>query len=132
MECFDTHMSSGWEPSWPKDDHQPLFNSPADIGRLGSQAVHEHKVRLGHDLWYERDQIREELARGGKGLLIGLIASLIARSGGNLISLSSEIAALGGDHLHCLVQDLIHEFDGPDPERHLWHQSAPGTYVLTA
>lgn len=132
MKFSDTPMSSSWEPSWHEDAMQPLFNSLADIGRLGSQAVHEHKVRLAHDLWYERDQIREELARGGKGLLIGLIASLIARSGGNLISLSSEIAALGGDHLYCRVQDLIHEFDGPDPERHLWHQSAPGTYVLTA
>ena len=132
MENFDTPMSSSWEPSWHEDAMQPLFHSPADIGRLGSKYAHEHKVRLGHDLWYERDQIRDELARGGKGLLIGLIASLIARSGGNMISLSSEIAALGGDHLYCLVQDVIREFEGTDPECHLWYKSAPGTYVLTA
>lgn len=132
MKFSDTPMSAGWEPTWPEDDLKPLFNSTSTKGRLGSRSGHKNNLRLAHDLWCAHDQIRAELGRGDKGLLVGLIAALIARSGGNLISLSTEIAALGGDHLYCRVQELIHEFDGPDPERHLWYQSAPGTYDLTA
>lgn len=132
MHCSNAHMSSSWDPVRPEDTAQNLFDSPYDLGKLGSRCDFDAKRQQGFDLWYERDQIREELARGGKGLLVALIQSHIARKGGTVVSISEEIAALGGDHLYLLVQDLIHEFEGTDPDCHLWHEAVPpGHYFLT-
>lgn len=131
MHCSNAHMSSSWDPVWSENNAQSLFDSPAENGKLGCELEHAANLRRGFDLWYERDQICEKLALGGKGLLVGLIYAFIARNGGNLTDLYAEVAALGGDHLLCPVQDLLHEFAGTDPERHLWHELVPGHYALT-
>ena len=131
MKCSDAHLSSSWEPIWPEDTEKTLFDSPTGKGKLGSKQAHESNLRLGFDIWRKRDQIRKDLVLGDKGLIVGLICALIVRTGGDMNSLRGDIAALGGDHLYDLVRDLIEEFSGTDPDRHLWHKPVPDQYALT-
>lgn len=117
-----------------KFEHDMMGHDGWDIpvaNRLVDRKAFQRSLDDAFAIWRQRDRLTDKIARGGKDLHLALIASLIARTGMDDMGVCHEIAQLGGQFLFNPTVDLIQEFTGTDPERHLWHEVLPGHYALT-
>jgi len=112
------------------------YNSISYIVRSAEADQRKSRFRAnlerGFDLCARREQIRQDIARGGRGLMKGLIGAIIAKGINEPASISTEIAELGGDHLYLPAQDLLRECEGEDPELHPWRNDSLHGYVLNS
>lgn len=113
-----------------------MFEEDTDGCALRAKNNVKRRMRFDDNLteafaiWGQLKDLRKEIALGGKGLLVGLISARIGLYSQNAIALCDAVSELVGGDLHELVYDLLQEFDGPDPERHLWEKDETCTYRL--
>lgn len=110
---------------YERDDFE-VHTNPTVINTLNFDV----SLSDGFAIWGGLDDLRREIALGGKNLLVGLLAAKIGLYSRNDIVLFDEMSELMGGDVHELVWGLLQEFDGPDPAKHLWQSDDSGIYRL--
>lgn len=100
------------------------------VSRFRESIQFDENSDAAFGIWHQLKNLRQEIALGGKNLLVALISQRIGLYSQNDIALFDAMSELMGGDVHDLVCDLLQEFEGPDPEKHLWVHDSSGTYRL--
>lgn len=103
-------------------------NESGSICTLRDELECKGLLDAAHAIWSRLEDLRNEVALGGKELLISLIFLKMGESEQNSAVIADKMSGLMGCNVYNLIYDLIGEFEGTDHANNLWVKVEMGGY----
>ncbi len=81
-------------------------------------------------IWGETSRIRNEIILGGRNQFLLLIYAKFGLTDDKPEEIADAISDILGVDVFEMIMELVDKYDGKDPDRHLWHKTASGTYCV--
>ncbi|MFN3456422.1 MAG: hypothetical protein ACK4Z8_02455 [Novosphingobium sp.] len=81
-------------------------------------------------IWGDISRTRNDILLGGKNQFLLLIYARFALTDDKPEEVADAISDILGIDVFEMIMELVDQYDGKDPDQHLWHKTASGSYCV--